>query len=77
MQVKILNKIASARASGQTGGSKVLTGLLEGLQEPAFSVELRLKINQSHQDLKGGYATKHETLLRVCSVRLCAWVFAL
>ncbi|PQM42110.1 uncharacterized protein Pyn_02498 [Prunus yedoensis var. nudiflora] len=54
LMVKILNKIASARASGQTGGSKVLTGLLEGLQEPAFSVELRLKINQSHQDLKGG-----------------------
>lgn len=72
MQVKILNKIASARASGQTGGSKVLTGLLEGLQEPAFSVELRLKINQSHQDLKGGYATKYETFFE--EFVLCVYV---
>lgn len=54
LQVKILNKLASARASG--GGSKVLTDLLEGLEEPGFAVELRLKINQNHQDLEGGYA---------------------
>lgn len=54
MQVKILNKLASARASGLGGGSKVLTDLIEGLQEPAFAVELRLKINQDHPDLKGG-----------------------
>ncbi|XP_061998853.1 uncharacterized protein LOC133716134 isoform X1 [Rosa rugosa] len=54
LMVKILNKLASARASGHGGGSKVLTDLLEGLVEPGFSVELRLKINQSHQDLKGG-----------------------
>ncbi|KAK4256176.1 hypothetical protein QN277_009075 [Acacia crassicarpa] len=54
LMVKILNKLASARASGRNGGSKVLTELLEGLQEPAFSVELRLKINQNHPDLKGG-----------------------
>lgn len=54
VQVKILNKLASARAAGSGGGSKVLTELLEGLQEPAFSVELRLKINQNHPDLKGG-----------------------
>jgi hypothetical protein len=53
VQVKILNKLASARASGVGGGSKVLTGLIEGLQEPGFSVELRLKINQNHPDLKG------------------------
>ncbi|KAJ7975063.1 Phosphoglucomutase/phosphomannomutase family protein [Quillaja saponaria] len=53
LMVKVLNKLASARASGMDGGSKVLTGLLEGLQEPAFSVELRLKINQNHPDLKG------------------------
>lgn len=52
LMVKILNKLASARASG--GGSKVLTDLLEGLEEPDFAVELRLKINQNHQDLKGG-----------------------
>ncbi|RDX80747.1 algC, partial [Mucuna pruriens] len=54
LMVKILNKLASARASGKGGGSKVLTDLIEGLQEPAFSVELRLKINQNHPDLKGG-----------------------
>lgn len=54
MQVKILNKLASARASGVGGGSKVLTGLIEGLQEPGFAAELRLKINQNHPDLKGG-----------------------
>ncbi|XP_054813276.1 LOW QUALITY PROTEIN: uncharacterized protein LOC129313907 [Prosopis cineraria] len=54
LMVKILNKLASARASGRGGGSKVLTDLIEGLQEPAFAVELRLKINQNHPDLKGG-----------------------
>lgn len=54
VQVKILNKLASARASGVSGGSKVLTDMIEGLQEPAFSTELRLKINQNHPDLKGG-----------------------
>ena len=59
MQVKLLNKLASARASGQTGGSKVLTDLVEELQEPAVAVELRLKIDQNHADLKGGYVDLH------------------
>ncbi|XP_004496273.1 uncharacterized protein [Cicer arietinum] len=54
LMVKILNKLASARASGVGGGSNVLTGLIDGLQEPAFSAELRLKIDQNHSDLKGG-----------------------
>ncbi|KAH1191431.1 Phosphomannomutase/phosphoglucomutase [Glycine max] len=54
LMVKILNKLASARASGKGGGSKVLTDLIDGLQEPDFAVELRLKINQNHPDLKGG-----------------------
>ncbi|KAE9611427.1 putative phosphotransferase (phosphomutase) [Lupinus albus] len=54
LMVKILNKLASARASGMSGGSKVLTDLIEGLQEPAFAVEVRLKISQNHPDLKGG-----------------------
>ncbi|PON50935.1 Alpha-D-phosphohexomutase superfamily [Trema orientale] len=54
LMVKILNKLASARASGLGHGSKVLTGLVEGLEEPAVAVELRLKINQNHPDLKGG-----------------------
>uniref|UniRef100_A0A0A0KDN6 Phosphoglucomutase n=1 Tax=Cucumis sativus TaxID=3659 RepID=A0A0A0KDN6_CUCSA len=54
LMVKILNKLASARASGLGGGSQVLTNLVEGLQEPAVAVELRLKINQNHPDLQGG-----------------------
>ncbi|XP_065871201.1 uncharacterized protein [Euphorbia lathyris] len=54
LMVKLLNKIASARASGISGGSKVLTDLVEDLQEPAVAVELRLKIKQDHPDLKGG-----------------------
>ncbi|KAF9674878.1 hypothetical protein SADUNF_Sadunf10G0173000 [Salix dunnii] len=54
LMVKVLNKLASARASGIAGGSKVLTDLIEGLQEPRVAVELRLKIDQNHPDLKGG-----------------------
>ncbi|XP_076957353.1 uncharacterized protein LOC143632818 isoform X1 [Bidens hawaiensis] len=54
LMVKLLNKLASARASGQTGGSKVLTDLVDELQEPGVAVELRLKIDQNHSDLKGG-----------------------
>ncbi|GJT77995.1 phosphoglucosamine mutase family protein [Tanacetum coccineum] len=54
LMVKLLNKLASARASSQTGGSKVLTDLVEELQEPAVAVELRLKIDQNHADPKGG-----------------------
>ncbi|KAK3415846.1 hypothetical protein EUGRSUZ_H01421 [Eucalyptus grandis] len=53
-RVKVLNKLASARASGAGSGSRVLTDLVEGLEEAAVAVELRLKINQSHPDLKGG-----------------------
>ncbi|KAK7379755.1 hypothetical protein VNO78_34273 [Psophocarpus tetragonolobus] len=54
LMVKTLNKLAAARASGKDGGSKVLTDLIDGLEEPAVAVELRLKINQNHPDLKGG-----------------------
>ncbi|KAL6977247.1 hypothetical protein U1Q18_026043, partial [Sarracenia purpurea var. burkii] len=54
LMVKLLNKLASARASGVGGGSRVLTDLVEGLEEPAVAVELRLKIDQSHPDIKGG-----------------------
>ncbi|MED6192913.1 hypothetical protein PIB30_014247 [Stylosanthes scabra] len=65
LMVKILNKLASARASGIHGGSKILTELIEGLQEPAFSIELRLKINQNHPDLKGGSFREYgETVLK-------------
>ncbi|KAA3481653.1 putative phosphoribomutase isoform X1 [Gossypium australe] len=44
---------SAARASGKGVGSKVLTDLIEGLEEPAIAVELRIKINQNHPDLKG------------------------
>lgn len=54
LMVKLLNKLASAEATGKGGGSKVLNDLVEGLEEPAFAVELRLKIDQNHADLKGG-----------------------
>ncbi|PWA99160.1 Alpha-D-phosphohexomutase, alpha/beta/alpha domain I [Artemisia annua] len=36
LMAKLLNKFASVRASGQTGGSKVLTDLVEELHEPAM-----------------------------------------
>ncbi|XP_039158779.1 uncharacterized protein LOC104428235 [Eucalyptus grandis] len=52
IKVKVLNKLSSARASGAGSGSRVLTDLVEGLEEAAVAVELRLKINQSHPDLK-------------------------
>ncbi|KAK4720340.1 hypothetical protein R3W88_010573 [Solanum pinnatisectum] len=54
LMVKLLNKLASARTSGLGGGSKVLTDMVEGLEEPAVAVELRLKIDQNHPDLQGG-----------------------
>ncbi|KAK6929189.1 Alpha-D-phosphohexomutase, alpha/beta/alpha domain I [Dillenia turbinata] len=53
LMVKLLNKLAAARTSGMGGGSKVLTDLVEGLQEAEVAVELRLKIDQNHEDLKG------------------------
>ncbi|KAI8000489.1 hypothetical protein LOK49_LG09G02716 [Camellia lanceoleosa] len=56
--VKLLNKLASARASGVGGGSKVSTDLVDSLEEPAVTVEFRLTIDQSHPDLKGG-SLKH------------------
>ncbi|KAL6579288.1 hypothetical protein OROMI_009504 [Orobanche minor] len=38
LMVKLLNKFASVRASGQTVGSKVLTDLVEELHEPDVAV---------------------------------------
>ncbi|KAI4370662.1 hypothetical protein MLD38_018986 [Melastoma candidum] len=55
LMVKVLNKLASARAAGASGGSEVLTNLVEGLEEPGFAMEVRIKINQSHPDLKEGF----------------------
>ncbi|KAI7980513.1 Serine/threonine-protein phosphatase PP1 isozyme 2 [Camellia lanceoleosa] len=54
LMVKLLNKLASTRASGVGGGSKVLTDLVDSLEEPAVTIEFRLTIDQSHPDLKGG-----------------------
>ncbi|MQL82329.1 hypothetical protein Taro_014809 [Colocasia esculenta] len=54
LMVKLLNKLASGRGSGIATGSKVLTDLVEGLEEAAVAVEMRLKIDQHHADLKGG-----------------------
>ncbi|XP_020579283.1 uncharacterized protein LOC110023960 isoform X3 [Phalaenopsis equestris] len=54
LMVKILNKFASARASASSSGRKVLTDLIQGLDEAAVAVEVRLKIDQKHADLKGG-----------------------
>ncbi|CAN8300323.1 unnamed protein product [Cochlearia groenlandica] len=53
LMVKILNKLASARAAGNGSGSKVLTDLVDGLEEPKVALELRLKINKNHSDLEG------------------------
>ncbi|EPS66905.1 hypothetical protein M569_07868, partial [Genlisea aurea] len=52
LMVKLLNKLAAAKAPGAGGGSKVLTDLVDGLGEPGFSIELRLKIEQNHADLQ-------------------------
>ncbi|VAI14491.1 unnamed protein product [Triticum turgidum subsp. durum] len=54
MMVKLLNKLAGARTLNPNIGSKVLTDLVEGLEEAAVTVEIRLKIDQNHADLKGG-----------------------
>ncbi|KAL1195474.1 hypothetical protein V5N11_030747 [Cardamine amara subsp. amara] len=53
LMVKILNKLAVARAAGKGSGSKVLTDLVEGLEEPRVALELRLKIDKNHPDLEG------------------------
>lgn len=50
-----MNKLASARAAGQGSGSKVLTDLVEGLEEPNVALELRLKIDKNHPDLEARY----------------------
>ncbi|KAK2634165.1 hypothetical protein Ddye_028957 [Dipteronia dyeriana] len=52
--VKILNKLASARAAGLYGGSKVLIDLVDGPEEPVVVEEMRLKINRKRPNLKEG-----------------------
>lgn len=67
-----MNKLASARAAGRGGGSKVLTDLVEGLEEPGFAVELRLKIDQNHLDLKGGYVAVYIYCRGGCVYCICS-----
>lgn len=55
-----MNKLAAARTLGSSIGSKVLTDLVEGLEEAAVTVEIRLKIDQNHADLKGGYVNNSQ-----------------
>uniref|UniRef100_A0A0E0EAQ9 Alpha-D-phosphohexomutase alpha/beta/alpha domain-containing protein n=1 Tax=Oryza meridionalis TaxID=40149 RepID=A0A0E0EAQ9_9ORYZ len=54
LMVKLLNKLAAARILNPNVVSKVLTDLVEGLEEASVTVEIRLKIDQNHADLKGG-----------------------
>lgn len=68
LMVKILNKLASARAAGEGSGSKVLTDLVEGLDEPKVALELRLKIDKNHSDLEGrDFREYGETVLQQVS----------
>eukprot|EP00250_Pteridium_aquilinum_P008047 c17626_g1_i1 orf=69-1961(-) len=55
LMVKLLVKLAAAKAAGEGKGSKVLTDLIQELEEPKVSLELRLKIDQSHPDLGAGH----------------------
>ncbi|XP_074577429.1 uncharacterized protein LOC141833827 isoform X1 [Curcuma longa] len=64
LMVKLLNKLASEKASGSSSGSKVLTDLVEGLEEPSVAVELRLKIDLNHSDLKGSFRDYGEAVLK-------------
>ncbi|XP_009781930.1 uncharacterized protein LOC107796591 isoform X2 [Nicotiana tabacum] len=64
LMVKLLNKLASARTSGQGSGSKVLTDMVEGLEEPAVAVELRLKIDNQSDLIGGSFRDYGEAVLK-------------
>ncbi|XP_031502211.1 uncharacterized protein LOC116265618 isoform X2 [Nymphaea colorata] len=65
LMVKLLNKLASARASGAGRGSQVLTDLVEGLEEPGVAVELRIRIDQHHPDVtEGSFREYGEVVLK-------------
>ncbi|KAI5077945.1 hypothetical protein GOP47_0007769 [Adiantum capillus-veneris] len=55
LMVKLLIKMAAAKAAGEGVGSKVLTDLIKDLDEAKVSIEMRLKIDQNHTDLGGGH----------------------
>jgi len=73
-QVKLLNKLAAARTLGSSIGSKVLTDLVEGLEEAAVTAEIRLKIDQNHADLKGGYVNSEVFFWLFLKDIICALV---
>lgn len=73
--MKLLNKLASAKASGRPGGSKVITDLIKGLEEPVVAVELRLKIDQNHPDLKGRYETFRRCLIQLKCIKYDMLIF--
>eukprot|EP00252_Welwitschia_mirabilis_P019082 TRINITY_DN4329_c0_g1_i1.p1 TRINITY_DN4329_c0_g1~~TRINITY_DN4329_c0_g1_i1.p1 ORF type:complete len:545 (-),score=151.72 TRINITY_DN4329_c0_g1_i1:314-1948(-) len=54
LMVKLLNKLAASKSSGEAHGSSVLTQLISGLEEAEIAVELRLKINEKHPDISVG-----------------------
>jgi hypothetical protein len=53
--VKLLIKLAAAKASGEGHGSQVLSDLIGELKEADIATELRFKIDQSHPDIGAGY----------------------
>lgn len=55
LMVKLLVKLAAAKAGGKGIGSKVLTDLIQELEEAEVALELRFKIDQNHPDLGGGH----------------------
>jgi hypothetical protein len=74
MQVKVLNKLALARAKDLSVGSKILADMIDGLDEAAVAVEIRLKIDQNHANLKGGYVYLI-TFPKYYTRRLSSYVF--
>ncbi len=57
-QVKLLIKLAAAKASGEGHGSQVLSDLIGELKEADITTELRFKIDQSHPDIGAGYLSQ-------------------
>jgi phosphomannomutase len=63
-QVKLLIKLAAAKASGEGHGSQVLSDLIGELKEADITTELRFKIDQSHPDIgAGGFRDYGEQVL--------------
>ncbi|MCO5603467.1 hypothetical protein L7F22_057617 [Adiantum nelumboides] len=55
LMVKLLIKMAAAKAAEEGKGGKVLTDLLKDLEEAEVSLEMRLKIDQKNPDLGAGH----------------------